>query len=206
VSREREKSPRPDPASDPSDRNADRGSLPAEPPPPTPEELERLRTSAAERDEFLEKLQRTAAEFANYQKRVQRERSDAARYASQDFATRMLPVLDHLELAVRSAEKSREAGAGGKLLEGVKLVERQFEKALADNDVKPIDAEGQRFDPSLHEAISRQERTDVPEGTIVEVVRRGYKLHDRVIRPAQVIIAMRGEAAAGAGSDDRDTR
>lgn len=169
-------------------------AVPAEPSLPTWEEVDRLRKEAAERGEFLEKLQRTAAEFANYQKRVQRERSESSRYAAQDFATAILPVLDNLVLAVRSAESSRDFA---KLLEGVKLVERQFEKILADSGVTPIDAEGKPFDPNLHEAIARQERNDVPPQTVVEVARRGYRLHDRVIRPAQVAIAMRSEPGDG---------
>lgn len=174
--------------------------VPSEPAIPTWEEIERLRKEAAERGEYLEKLQRTAAEFANYQKRVQRERAESSRYAAQDFATAILGVLDNLVLAVRSAESSRDSA---KLLEGVKLVERQFEKILSDNGVTPIDAEGKPFDPTLHEAIARQERNDVPSQTIVDVARRGYRLHDRVIRPAQVAIAMRKEPADGDARDGR---
>lgn len=193
MKREREKGP-----SDRDERlEPDAQASPSGPPPPTLEEIDRLRRAAAERDEYLEKLQRTAAEFANYQKRVQRERTDVARYATQDFVTQILAVLDNLSLAVRAAESSHDVA---KLLEGVKLVERQFEKILADNDVTEVEAEGKKFDPNLHEAILRQERSDVPEHTVVDVARRGYRLHDRVIRPAQVAIAMRKDSSSSAPS------
>ncbi len=166
---------------------------------PSAEEMDRLARAASERDDYLEKLQRTAADFANYQKRIERERSQERRFGIQDFVTEVLSVLDNLSRAVASAEET--ARESDSLLEGVKLVERQFEKILRDNGVVPIEAGGKTFDPSLHEAVAREEREDVPDKTIVDVVRRGYRLHDRVIRPAQVRIAMRPE---GAGEDEDD--
>lgn len=97
----------------------------------------------------------------------------------------VLPVLDDLERAIGHATSS---GEGGSLVEGIQLVQRQFLAALGRLDVLPIEAEGQLFDPALHEALSRQE-SDLPSGTVVQVLRRGYKLAGRLLRPAGVVVA-----------------
>jgi molecular chaperone GrpE len=115
--------------------------------------------------------------------------SEAADGTRREAAVRvlgeLLPVLDDLERAIVHATSSAE---GGSLVEGVQLVQRQFLAALGRLDVVPIEAEGQLFDPALHEAISRQE-SDQPSGTVVQVLRRGYKLGGRLLRPARVVVA-----------------
>ena len=98
----------------------------------------------------------------------------------------LLPVVDNIQRAIAAAE---QAHGGGSLLEGVKLVAQALEAGLAKHDCKRIEAQGQPFDPAVHEAISQQPSADVPPGTVLFVAQDGYTLHDRVVRPAQVIVS-----------------
>jgi molecular chaperone GrpE len=109
----------------------------------------------------------------------------------------MLPVVDNLERAVEHAEKSGEPGA---VVDGVRLVLRQFLTSFERVDVTPVDAANQPFDPNLHEAISQQETDEFPPGTVVQVLQRGYRLGDRLLRPALVVVAKAKPAPEGASA------
>ncbi len=133
-----------------------------------------------------ERYLRLAADFENFRRRKNQELADRSRYASEDAARALLPVLDNLRRAVAHAA---EAGAEEFFVSGLELVVREFEAALEKLGVVPIEAEGQPFDPSLHEAIGSAEGGDVDVDTVVDEVQRGYRLHDRVLRPSLVRVA-----------------
>jgi molecular chaperone GrpE len=137
----------------------------------------------AERDEYLEHLQRVAAEFENYRKRAARDQESLVARAAERLARELLPVLDDLERALQAAEEHEEA----KLEEGVRLVHRQLAAALRKEGLQEIPTEG-RFDPHLHEALLAQP-SEAEQGTVIEVLQKGYRLGDRVLRPARVVVA-----------------
>jgi molecular chaperone GrpE len=152
------------------------------------EDLETLRTRAQERDQFLDLLKRTQADFENYQKRNQREREQERRYAHLPLALDLLPVIDNLERAMAAAKQANESGP---LVQGVNMVHAQFLDLLKRHQVTPIDAEGKQFDPNLHQAVMQQPASaEHPPNTVLKVVENGYKIHDRVLRPARVIVAV----------------
>jgi len=137
---------------------------------------ERLTDAEAKRDEYLDLLQRVQADFENYRKRAARDQERLVR--------ELLPVLDDLERALEAAERHEEA----MLVEGVQLVERALRQALAKEGLAEISTAG-AFDPHVHEALLTQPSVDAEPGSVLEVVQRGYRLGDRVVRPARVIVA-----------------
>jgi molecular chaperone GrpE len=148
------------------------------------EELEeRLAKAEQERDEYLADLQRVAADFENYRKRVARDQENLVARAHERLVKELLPVLDDLERAMQAAQEHEEA----KLEEGVQLVHRELEEALAREGLVEIETNG-RFDPHVHEALLSQP-SDAEEGAIIEVLQKGYRLGDRVLRPARVVIS-----------------
>ena len=144
---------------------------------------------AAERDRNL----RLRAEIENVRSRASRELADQIKYASLPLARDLLTVLDNVDRAIASAEKNHDAGA---LLEGFKLVRQQIVTVLQQHNCQEIPAAGAEFDPQFHAAILQQPSADVPAGYVTMVTQAGYRLHDRVVRPAQVIVSS-GPAAAG---------
>jgi len=160
-------------------------------------ELEaQLSRAEQEKKDNWDKYLRTAADLENYRRRSKRDLDDARAETKTRVLKEMLPVVDNLERAVEHSEKGGESAA---ILEGVKLVLRQFLQAFERLDVTPIEAAGQPFDPNLHEAISQVETDQQPPGTIVSVLQRGYRLGDRLLRPALVVVAKPRSAPAGAG-------
>ena len=135
---------------------------------------------------------RSHAELENFRKRSQRELVDERRYAVVPFARDLLAVVDNLERAIEAAQKSPDGSA---LLEGVKLVADQLENVLKQHQCTRIDTVGTPFDPNLHQAIAQEPSDEHPAGTITRAAQSGYKLHDRVIRPAQVFVS-KGPATA----------
>ena len=148
---------------------------------------EQLEATRSERDENYNLALRTQAELENYRKRVSREREEDARYRSLPLAKDLLPVLDNLRRAVQAANQT---GNADDLIRGVEMVLKQYEDVLALHQVKPIAAEGETFDPNVHEALTQVPTTDKEPMTILQEVERGYTLHDRVLRPSKVIVAM----------------
>jgi molecular chaperone GrpE len=140
----------------------------------------------AELAEAKDQTLRAIAETENVRKRLRREADDQRRFAEQTLLTDLLPVMDNLR---RAAEASTGAADTGKLAEGVKLVIQQFEGVLTKHQCERIDAAGKPFDPNFHEALTQQPSAEVPPGTVLSVFRDGYRLHDRVIRPAQVVVS-----------------
>src|SRR2546423_3593967 len=151
---------------------------------PTKAELEeQLAALEAERDEHLNDLKRVAADFENYRKRVARDQESLVARAHERLVKELLPVLDDLERALAAAEEHEEA----KLEEGVRLVHQELKRALDREGLAEIETNG-RFDPHVHEALLTQP-SDAEEGSVIEVVQKGYRLGDRVVRPARVVIA-----------------
>jgi molecular chaperone GrpE len=136
---------------------------------------------AAANDRFL----RLQAEMQNLRNRTSREISDERKYAALPVLRDLLPVLDNINRAIEAAEK---AGEADNLLEGFRLVRQQLVTTLTNHGAEPIDALGQQFDPNFHQAILHQPSGE-PANTVTMVTQEGYKLHDRVVRPAQVIVS-----------------
>ena len=154
------------------------------------EEEEQLEESApdvgvlqAERDELFDRLQRLAAEFDNFRKRSAREAAATIERANERLVKELLPVLDDLGRALEAAAEHEEA----KLEEGVRLVHRSLADLLAKEGLAEIETDG-KFDPHVHEALLSQP-SDAEEGSVIEVVQKGYKLGDKVLRPARVVVA-----------------
>jgi molecular chaperone GrpE len=162
------------------------------------DDLETLRSELAEitqkADEYLRLAQRTQADFINYRRRVDEERANLARDATLSHIRRLLPVLDDFERALANATNDEIESNWGK---GILLVERNLRGLLAADDVQRITAEGAEFDPREHEGVGSQPSAEVPEGHVLHVVRPGYRKGDRVIRPAQVIVATRPSEESG---------
>jgi molecular chaperone GrpE len=137
----------------------------------------------AERDQLLDRLARLQAEFENARKRTEREQAANRDYAVGNVVEKFLPVMDHFELALKSG------GSADQLRSGVELIVKQMEDVLRQLNVTPIPAEGEEFDPRMHEALGTVERPDLPDHHIAEEIRRGYKLRDRLLRPSLVRIA-----------------
>jgi molecular chaperone GrpE len=154
------------------------------------EDVESLRDRAEsaeeERDKYLEMLQRSKAEFENYRKRLQQNLAEERRYAHSDLARDLLPVLDNLQLALDAAATRSELDA---LIEGVRLVQSQFLDTLGRFGVNRVDALGKSFDPEMHEAVSVDPRSDVDHGTVTQVMEPGFRLNERLLRPAKVVVA-----------------
>ena len=150
------------------------------------ERWEDAEAKAAKVDELQDKILRTAAEWDNYRKRMQREKEDAARYAVESFLEKLLPVLDNFELGLQAARTSPETSS---IIQGLNMVSNQLAAFLKEAGIEPIDALGQPFDPHLHEALGQRESADQPEGTVLQQMRKGYKLKNRLLRPAAVFVA-----------------
>jgi molecular chaperone GrpE len=161
----------------------------------TPGQLEELKARAAKADEHWDRLLRTAADLENFKKRAARERIEAAQFASAALLQKLLPVLDHFEMA-QTAAQAAEVPQGGieSLQAGIAMIQQQLKSILAETGLEEIDAAGKPFDPMLHEAVSQLETADAPEGRVVQQIRKGYKLRDRLLRPAAVIVAKKPSA------------
>jgi molecular chaperone GrpE len=137
-------------------------------------------------EDARERALRTQADLDNVRKRMRREMEEERRFASQPLINDLLPVVDNVGRAIEAAEKANESGS---LLEGFKMVANQLNAALAKHNCQVIEALGKPFDPHLHEAILQQPSAEHPPGTVIMVVQTGYQLHERVLRPTQVIVS-----------------
>ncbi len=144
------------------------------------EEYERLK---AERDQLFDRLARLQAEFDNARKREAKDKADYRDYAVANAVEQFLPVLDNFQLALKSG------GSAEQLRTGVELIVKQMEEALRSLNVQPVETVGAIFDPKVHEALDMVEREDLPDHQVFEEVRRGYKIRERLLRPALVRVA-----------------
>ena len=159
----------------------------------TPEQIEELKTQAASAKENWERLLRTTADFENFKKRAARERTEASQNATLNLIQKLLPILDGFDMAQAAATNAR----GDKLASlqtGVAMIQSQLKNFVTEAGVEEVDALGKPFDPAVHEAVSQQESADVPEGQVLQQLRKGYKVRERLLRPATVIVARKPEA------------
>ena len=154
----------------------------------TPAQLEDLKTRAEKADEHWQRLLHTTADFDNFKKRAAREKQDAIRYANEGLLEKLVPVMDNFDAALAAAQ-SNAPGSAQSLQTGVAMIFQQLKKALTESGLEEVDAAGQVFDPNLHEAVSQQDSAEVAEGSVLQQLRKGYKLRDRLLRPATVVVA-----------------
>lgn len=140
----------------------------------------------ADLDRFRDLALRSQADFDNYKKRAAREKEEALKYANSSLLERLIAIVDNFELGLSAAKAE---GEGSPIYSGMSMVLKQLTDFLAENGLQPIDAEGQKFDPNLHEAIAHEPSAAVPEGTIIRQTRRGYRLKDRLLRPSSVVVS-----------------
>jgi molecular chaperone GrpE len=154
------------------------------------DDLEALRERTAslqqERDDFRNLLQRTRADFENYQKRAQRDMAQERRYCHSGLALDLLPILDNFDRAVAAA---KQAGETGPLVQGVAMIQTQVLDVLKRHGITRIEALGQPFDPALHQAVMQQPSSEQPPNTVLQVLEQGFLIHDRVLRPARVVVS-----------------
>ena len=136
-----------------------------------------------------DRLLRARAELENYRKRSQRELHEQRQYANMGLVRDLLPVIDNMQRAMEAADAAADGDAAAGLLDGVKMVADQLLEVLERHHCRPIDAQDRPFDPNLHEAVMQQPSAEQPPGTVMQVVQAGYRLHDRVVRPSQVIVS-----------------
>jgi molecular chaperone GrpE len=139
----------------------------------------------ADLDRFRDLALRSQADFENYKRRAAREKEEAIKYANSSLLERLVAILDNFELGLEAAKGEGEQSP---VYSGMTLVLKQLNDFLAKNGLQPIEAEGKRFDPNLHEAIAHQP-SDFPEGTVIRQTRRGHRFKDRLLRPSQVVVS-----------------
>lgn len=170
---------------------------PAEAAAPTPEQLAELKTRAAKADENWERLLRTTADFDNFKKRAAREKIESAQYATASLLQKVLPVLDNFEMALAAAQNAPvPAGGIASFQSGVSMIQQQLKSVLAESGLEEVESAGRPFDPNFHEAVSEQESADVPEGHVLQQLRKGYRFKERLLRPATVIVAKKPAPSA----------
>lgn len=150
-------------------------------------------TLQADLDRFRDLALRSQADFENYKKRAAREKEEAIKYANASLLDRLVTIIDNFELGLAAA---RSEGENSPIYSGMSMVFKQLTDFLTDNGLQPIDAEGQKFDPNLHDAIAREPSQDVHEGVVLRQTRRGYRFKDRLLRPSSVVVSS-GPGKAG---------
>jgi molecular chaperone GrpE len=165
---------------------------------------EKIALLEQERIDLRDRMLRIAAEFENYKKRIRREQTENENKARESVLKDLLEVADNLERAAAAVEGASDIKA---LQQGVALVLRMFQSKLERYDVKPLDAKGQPFDPRLHDAISQVPSTEAPPGSVLSEVQKGYRIGDRLLRPAMVVVAVAPSPTApppanGSAADD----
>jgi molecular chaperone GrpE len=175
------------------------GAAPAERAPASSTPDERIAALEAEKLELRDRMLRIAAEFDNWKKRARREQTDAEGKGRESVLRDMLEVIDNLERATASWESGGAPADIQAVQQGVGLVLRQAYSKLERHDVKPVEAKGKPFDPRLHDAISQVPSPDVSPGTVLSELQKGYRIGDRLLRPASVVVAIAPPAGADGG-------
>jgi len=157
------------------------------------EQIEDLKKHAARADETWDRFLRQTADFDNFKKRAAREKQDAVKYGNESLLQSLIPIVDNFDMALAavSAASGDTRGANQSLQTGINMIFTQLKSTLAEAGLEEIDATGKKFDPNFHEAVSEKESAEVPEGNVLQQLRKGYKLKDRLIRPATVVVAKR---------------
>jgi len=156
----------------------------------TEEQIRELQTKAAKADENWDRLLRMSAEFDNFKKRAARDRQDAVKYANESILEKLIPALDNFEMALAAAQGG-DGGSLEALKTGINMVYLHLRSTLTDAGLEILDASQGVFDPNWQEAVSQQDSLEIPEGHIVQQLRKGYRFKERLLRPAKVIVAKR---------------
>lgn len=156
---------------------------------PMGHDIEQLQTDV---EQLRTQVLRTAADFENYRKRSAREKEEAVRYANASLLRQLIPILDNFELGLEAAAANP---AAQDLVQGMKMVQKQLEELLRNQNVDKIDAVGKPFDPNLHEAITQEAHPEIPEGHVFKQLRPGYKMRDRLLRPSTVMVSSGPDSA-----------
>lgn len=159
----------------------------------TLEEIEELKTAAAKAKDHWDQLVRATADFDNFKKRVAREKQEASKFAHESLLQKLIPVLDNFDKALSAAQTTQGASTQS-LQTGIAMVHQQLKSILTEVGLEEMDATDKPFDPNWHEALSQQDSPDLPEGHVLQQLRKGYKLRDRLLRPAGVVVAKRPSA------------
>ena len=172
------------PVTDDEHRVGATASVPSGPPPA--EEQEEMASLQADLDRFRDLALRSQADFENYKKRCQREKEEAIKYANTSLLERLVTIIDNFELGLSAAKGEGENSA---IYSGMSMVLKQLNDFLTDNGLQSIEAEGQPFDPNLHEAIGHEPSDAIPENHVIRQTRRGYRFRDRLLRPSSVVVS-----------------
>ena len=156
---------------------------------------ELLKEKEGQIQELVERLRKIQAEFEKFRQRLERETETAKRFSNEALMLQILPILDNLERAIEHGEKSDDKHA---MVQGVRLIHKQLIDTLKGSGVTPIDAKGKAFDPAFHDAMVAIETTEIPPSLVVSEYQRGYLLHDRLLRPAKVVVSKRPDSAPAA--------
>jgi molecular chaperone GrpE len=148
----------------------------------------RFEAKEEEAKETYDRLLRVSADFENYKKRSSREMEEFRKYANQSLLKEMLSVVDNLELAINSSSDGKNADKT--MIEGLNLTLNEILRVFEKFNVTPIEAQGKTFDPAFHEAVMREETDDYPENSVISEFQKGYLIHDRLLRPAMVVVAV----------------
>ncbi len=169
-----------------------------------PEQLQaELAEASQERDQFRSLAQRTQADFTNYRRRVEEERQELQRTANARLILDLLAIMDDFQRALRNVPAQEERATWW---QGIELIERKLQTVLQKEGVTPIEALGKPFDPWEHGALLHQESVEIPEGEVLAVIQEGYKLHGKVLRPAQVVVAKRPEPQTAPQTSKENTK
>lgn len=155
----------------------------------TPEQFAQLQEKAAKADEHWARLLREAADFENFKKRAARERQEAIKFANEGLLQKLIPIVDNFEMALAATNTPSTDPSVESLKKGVQMVHSLLKSTLTEAGLEEVDAMGKQFDPNFHEAVSQKETADVPEGQVVQQMRKGYKYRERLLRPATVVVA-----------------
>src|SRR5262249_727087 len=140
----------------------------------------------ADLERFRDLALRSQADFENYKKRTAREKEEAIKYANSSLLERLVSIIDNFELGLAAA---KEEGEQSPIYSGMVLVQKELNDLLTENGLRPVEAEGKNFDPNMHEAIAHEPSDEAPEGIVLRQTRRGYRLKDRLLRPAKVVVS-----------------
>jgi molecular chaperone GrpE len=160
-----------------------------------PDETDAIGRLEAEAAKWKETALRTAADLDNFRKRAAREREEAVRFANQRLLEELLPVIDNFEMGMQAAAKEQ----GSMIYIGMDMVRRQLSEFLSSQGAEEIPSEGKPFDPNFHEAVQQEEAPGAPEGRVLRVIRRGFRLRDRLLRPASVVVSKTPASADNEG-------
>ncbi len=193
----------------PADEDVEESGAPAaeeapetgEAPPEKEEEKDPLTLAKEAATKWKDLAMRNQAELENFRKRMSRDKSDAVRFANSSLLSELLPIIDNFEMGLEAA---RNEGEDSIITKGMEMVYRQIEEFLTSNGAQGVDATSGPFDPLLHEAVNQEYSGEVAEGEIIRQLRKGYRLHDRLLRAANVIVS-KGPAPEGEGEEAGDT-